>query len=147
VFVGCKLPTGLLMEIIPEATVFNPPPAGTRIQIKGANSLKNDYSLRGLAQPMYPYAITEVPGEVFKEWMKRNAQSLMVRNGFVFAADRRSDAVSEGKERESERMGLEPLNPKIELDPRVRAGRAEQRVTADPDRLAELNRKNSWEVE
>lgn len=150
VHVGCKLPNGIYLELIPEATpgVFTPPPAGQRILIKGSNTLRNDYTIRGLSQQQYGFAVSEVPSEVWAEWLKRNSQTPLVKNGFIFAVSKQKDAIAEGKERESERTGLEPLNPTIELDPRIRVrrdARPEQRVTADTERLSELNRLNAGE--
>ena len=149
VTVGCKLPNGIFIELIPEAVpgVFTPPPAGKRIKLKGSNGVRNDLSVRGLAQPVFPYGITSgVSAELWEAWLKRNADSPLVTGGFIFALAKERDALAEAKERETERTGLEPLNPSIELDPRTRvprSARPEQRVTADPERLSELNRRNS----
>ena len=72
VYVGCKLIHGLVMELFHENTIavqpapgnFNamhkPPVVKASITLKGANSAKNDFTVRGLSQPNFPYAVTAV---------------------------------------------------------------------------------------
>jgi len=158
VWIGCKLPHGLTLELFDESTIcrepgssgfnihaFRPPLVKGKVTLKGANSVRNDYSMRGLAQPQFPYGITQVPEDFWNAWLAQHGADDCVRGGFVFAVRKERDARSAARERESEQTGLEPLHQRIEADPRMPNQRnlpPEERVVADEERLASLNRQN-----
>jgi hypothetical protein len=163
VWVGCKLSNGLTLELFEDTApaqtapggiapfVGKPPNVKERVVLKGANSVKNELTLRGLAQPQYPFGITAVPADFWSAWLaaKGNRDFAFLRNGLVFALDRERDTIAAAKERESERTGTEPLNQQCEKDPRMPAQRGlppERRVTADPEWLAHLNAQNGRDL-
>jgi hypothetical protein len=157
IYVGCKLPVGVTLEIFEDAPpmqgpaggisplMFQPPRTKAKVTLRGANSVRNDFTLRGLSQEVYPFAVTQVPADFWGEWIARNRDLAFVRNGFVFALDRERDVVTEGKQRLAERTGIEPLNPVCEQDPRFPASKnppPETRVHTDREHLAKLNAQN-----
>ncbi len=158
IWVGCKLPQGMVLELFEEPAedvrramelglsnprVFMPPVLKASVTLKGANSLANDYSMRGLAQPNFPYAVTPVPEDFWNEWFAKHKNLTAVKRGFIFVAPNERAAKSESKERADEKTGIEPLNPTIERDPRVNTGtKPEQQVAADAAHLARLQQQN-----
>jgi hypothetical protein len=151
VFVGCKLPNGLRLQLFAHDPITTdpthprawfPPPVQAEITLKGANSLQTDFSVRGLSPLNYQFAVTPVPADFWEAWIAKNANHDAIKSGFIFVVDRERDVRSAAREREPERTGIEPLNP--DSDPRVSSKNAppEQRVQADPDRLASLTRAN-----
>ncbi|MHB1870205.1 MAG: hypothetical protein ACYCT1_05050 [Steroidobacteraceae bacterium] len=160
VWIGCKLPTGVVLELFDEAPpmpdpsriqnlnfAIRPLTVKARVTLKGANSVRNDLTMRGLAQPVYQFGITAVSAEFWHEWLGwgDNAKLPFMKNGLVFSVDRERDAAGAAAEREPERTGLEPLNQAIERDPRMPPQRnlpLEQRVEADKAHLAKLNSAN-----
>lgn len=160
IWVGCKLPHGIILELFEDAApapnlagvsplMFKPPATKAKVTLKGANSIVNDHTLRGLAQPVYPFGITAVPKDFWDEWIERNKDFDFIKDGFVFALDRERDVIAEGKRRESERTGIEPLCQEIEKDPRMPSQKQlppEKRVTADHKHLAHLNEMNGRDV-
>ena len=158
IWVGCKLPSGLLLELLEEpdaetrkameAGAFNsrlqlPPKVRQSFMLKGANSVANDFTVRGLAQPTFPYAVTPVPEDFWTEWLARHKSMAMVTRGFVFAVPNERAAKSEAKEREPEQTGVEPLRPDVQNDSRMKTGSLpEQRVEADAQHLRKLQSLN-----
>ena len=125
VMVGCKLPHGIILELLEPSSGTNsdgkvvqllqPPPAGQRITLKGANSLRED---KRAAQGQFPYAVTPVPRTFWEEWFRRNKTLEFVVKGFVFAERSEADAKAKGREGASLLTGLEALATKD--DPRVK---------------------------
>jgi hypothetical protein len=125
--------------------MFKPPPTKAKVTLRGANSVRNDYTLRALSQEFYPYGVTPVPADFWEQWIARNRDFAFIKNGFVFALDRERELVAEAKQRESERTGLEPLKPVCEEDPRMRLSRnvpKETQVHTDREWLTKLNNMN-----
>lgn len=139
VLVGCKLPHGLIMEVIDPGSFpcdkdgrpqlsLAPNAIGTRIVIKGANSLRTDSRK---AQGQYPFAITPVPRAFWDAWLARHKDTDYVRKGLVFAADDRDEATEMAKDRIGQRTGLEALA--AEKDPRMpRSTNPNTQVEVDP---------------
>jgi hypothetical protein len=158
IYVGCKLPHGLVLELLEEQTaderklaeagllssrMSRPPKVVRSFTVKGANSLANDFTVRGLAQPTFPYAITPIPEEFWLAWLAKHQGSSMVTRGFIFAVPNERAAKSEAKEREPEKTGVEPLNPNVENDPRIPRGTTpETIVETDAAHLARLRKMN-----
>lgn len=157
VHVGCKLPNGLVLELFDERTMAPPPnsvwtPAMHRPPIlrgrhvlKGANSIKNDFTLRGLAQEQFNYAVTPVPEEFWREWYARHKDDAPCARGFVFALPKEKETIAEGKVRASEPTGLEPLKPECEREPRFQNATrtvGAQDVEVDHEHLRKLQTAN-----
>jgi hypothetical protein len=156
IYVGCKLPHGIVLELLEEQTaderklaeagllssrMSRPPKVVRSFTVKGANSIANDYTVRGLSQPNFPYALTPIPESFWLEWLARHKDMTAVKRGFIFAVPNERDAKSEAKEREPEKTGVEPLNPKVENDPRMPQGTTpETMVETDAAHLARLQK-------
>ena len=136
VTIGCKLPHGLILELISVGNLLQPGAVDHqhRCVLKGANSLRED---KRAAQGQFPVAYTEVDEELWDEWYKRNKDLEPVRKGFVFKAENvegRTAAQSlkaQAKDRLGERTGLEALA--VEKDPRMKVAKG---VTTDAEHLA-----------
>lgn len=109
VYVGCKLPNGIWMEIVkPHAFKESRVPGEPdprRIQLNGANSVRIE---RTNPQDL-GFGVTHVDEELAKEWFAANADSAFVKEGFVFMVATEAAARSEIKDRALEKTGLEPL--------------------------------------
>lgn len=153
VLIGCKLPNGLIMEVVEPGMITNvegravqglhpKPHSGQRVILKGANSLRTNPNA---AQGVFPYAVTEVDKDLWDAWLARHKNEPMVKNGFVFVAKSEKDAQAMGKERANERTGLEALNLDVDgkgksVDPRLAAlgrGMAHSAPTADQESMAQ----------
>ena len=154
VWVGCKLPHGMRLQLFSRPVErenlnsplsFQPPPVKSEIVLKGANSLVNDYSIRGLSPLRHEFALTAVPKDFWDAWIAEHADHDALRNGFIFVVDRERDVKGAAAERVDERTGLEPLNPEISTDARMpsqKTLRPEQRIETDAERLAALQHAN-----
>jgi len=125
VWIGCKLPNGLMMEIVQPGNGLMPAPQGKRVMLKGANSMRatvKDNPIIG------KYAVTEVDESFWDEWLKRHKDFLFIKNGAIFVEKSMKDAQAHAKADMKAKTGLEPLNP--EKDERVKG------VTPDKEKLA-----------
>lgn len=107
VTVGCRLPHGIVMELIEPGELRLPAPRGDFVEIKGANSLR----IKGTNPLMGQFAYTQVDKSLAVEWFKRNANHPAVKGGALVMHETASGAAAKGKERANERTGFEPLNP------------------------------------
>lgn len=95
IWVGCKLPNGLLCEM------------GTRddenyhsVRLNGAN----DAAIAG-------YGLTQVPEDFWNAWVKKHARLEFVRKAHVFVEGDRASAEAHATETAEIKTGLEPLDP------------------------------------
>jgi hypothetical protein len=123
--IGCKLPNGLILEILEAGPGMFPAPMGKRVFLKGSNST---LTAKGENPLIARFAFTDVDADFWEAWMKKNKDMPFVKNGSVFMEESAKDAKAAAKERKDVPTGLEPLEPKG--DKRIPAG-----ATADPDRL------------
>lgn len=127
VTIGCKLPHGLVLEMIEPGQGRNPAPGGERHELKGANSRRAPNT-----NPLHlPFATTVLPRAFWEAWKKRNADLAYMKNGSIFEVGANGRAVEQaanvraaGKERALETTGFEPIDPlkkhgDLETDPRV----------------------------
>lgn len=135
VFVGCKLPNGLIMELIKLPENKNSIiPAGRAddaivVNLNGANSQRIARTNPADA----PYGVTEVEESFATEWFKRNKDLKFVKNKQVFSAKTRAELVSEAANMELlVTTGLEPLKTDG-TDPRQQSG-----IEADKGQLKRL---------
>lgn len=118
VTVGCKLPSGLVMELIEVGNGLLPAVKGKTVTLAGANSLR----VGMVGNPLNGrFATTQVEEEFAKAWFERNKNLECVRTGLVFPCEKPNAAESMAKERDAVKTGLEPLDPKkppsgIEVD-------------------------------
>lgn len=154
VWIGCKLPHGITLELFepepPMPANVSPmnvrmrPRTKAKVTLAGANSVKNDHTMRGLAQLQYPFGTTAVDKNFWDEWVAANADYQPLVRGFIFVVNREKDFKHAALERADEITGLEPLDPIAQNDRRINRGapRPEQRVEVDAEHLAHLNRMN-----
>jgi hypothetical protein len=152
VLIGCKLPAGLILEIVEPGKDDSgkvgvmPAPIGQRVTLKGGNSvprLRNALNEAPML-PRYPFGLTTVDKDFWDRWYARNKEMPFVKNGLVFVAKDRDSAIDMAKDRREVKTGLEPLSPKV--DPRD-SSRGDERVTtgADPS-MAKAMRANEQEI-
>jgi hypothetical protein len=148
VLVGCKLPNGLIMEIVepnmlvgadgkplPGALVPQPLPIGKRYFLKGANSVRENPRAQ---QGVHPYAMTRVPRAFWDAWLERHKDRDFVKNGLVFVAEDDASARDMAKEFINQRTGLEGLNQQVDKDPRMpKASNPNAQVETDPASVAQ----------
>ena len=111
VTVGCKLPHGLVLEIVEVGKsdgkeMLNPAPVGKRVTLAGANSLHTGILMPATLQIAY----TAVDADFWAAWLKKNSDLAFVKNGMVFAAEKPADAQAMGREHAKEKSGFEGLN-------------------------------------
>jgi hypothetical protein len=92
VFVGCKLPHGLRLEL----------PGVPDVVLRGANSGKFMH---------LGYGITRVDGEFMARWVKQNAKLNFLKNNMIWVANTEADVHVEAVEMTNEKHGLEQLDP------------------------------------
>lgn len=90
VTIGCKLPSGILMQV-GEKTV----------RINGWNNNLIVGADHGLTE--------DVPAELWEAWSKLHEDSKLVKGGFIFANARASTTQSEAKEKKGNKSGHEQL--------------------------------------
>lgn len=153
VYVGCKLPSGITLELVQPGKDWNPAPTGQRVTLKGANSVR-DPGLLGGSQFEHPYSLTAVDASFWESWLKANRDMKFVKDGQIFAVPEKGTAEAAkqsakamAKERMSVKTGLEALNPGVDekgrtKDERLKSvaikGKSETSVGSDPDHLASL---------
>ena len=106
--IACKLPLGLLLEIIEPGLRDFPLPPGKVVRLKGANSQLTDKTVPIIGA----FGITEVDEEFWNAWYARNKDLKFVREGMVFMQKNVSGARDQAKEHAQILTGMEPLNPK-----------------------------------
>jgi len=138
VVIGCKLPSGLVMEVVEPGkddagkVGTQPQPIGKRVVLKGANSVPRMRGALGEypAMPVYPYGLTVVDEAFWNAWLKRHKDFEFMKNGSVFVAADQDAAKAMAKERVTDvSTGLEPLSPS--LDGKT-GGDKRLSTTADP---------------
>jgi len=129
--VGCKLPAGLIMELI-EVNKDSPTQPMPRDPDKPLVFLKGPSSARvHTPNPLqHAFVLTEVEESFAREWFRRNKDAAFIKNGMVFLQEKAQDGKAVAKERRDITTGFESINPKS--DPRL-AG-----VEADKDHLKRL---------
>jgi hypothetical protein len=130
VTVGCKLPHGLVLELIePPANTqqLQPMPRGKTVTLAGANSLRIVNTNPAIGK----FALTQVDKAFWEEWFKRNKAHPAVVSGAIFMHESATQAAAIADENKDLKTGLEPLNPAG--DPRT-----EKNVQPDKDQLRRL---------
>lgn len=94
VTVGCKLPNGIVLE--------HPENPNNQVQIQGLNKSQ----IIGAS-----YVSTPVDEDFWNAWIAVHADFPAVKSGAIFVAKNNTEAKAVAKELESEKTGLEPVNP------------------------------------
>jgi hypothetical protein len=134
VIVACKLPHGLILRTFARRskeelvmgggsrTIEECVDTGERFVINGTAAEQGRMPVvrngAGLPGDQFAhvtdtgYALTyNVPKSIWDSWLEDNKNSLMVKNGLIFAAVGLSSVKSMGKEFEKQRTGLEAIDP------------------------------------
>ena len=93
VFVGCRLPHGLIIE--------HPMDPTQKVTLKGANQATIVGS---------DYGVTEVDGDFFEQWIAFNETFPAVTSGSIFVAKSFSDVTVAAKDVEKNETGFEPMS-------------------------------------
>lgn len=132
VYVGCKMPNGLILQNFTVEQVREAVPGGFR-DTPMSRRLPEVYRINGVSltheQRMsgdvgYPIvhgaAITSgVPREFWERWLEANKRSELVTNHIVFAHKEESSVRAMAAEYAKQRTGLEPLDPDPEAIARI----------------------------
>jgi len=102
VIVGCKLPTGIILE--------SPLDPGIKVELNGANKA----TIIGAG-----YGSTEVDDDFWQLWAAQNKDFPAFASHAIFVAKNSAEVVSVAKELKDERTGIEPMQTDGN-DPRAR---------------------------
>lgn len=123
-FIGCKLPNGITLELItPQVdsetgkalSVLHPAPRNeeARAVLNGANSI-NTKILHAAKLPVY--GKTLVDEELWNRWYKANAKHPAVLNGSIFAAKNEQEFDAKASAGIKVLGGFEPLDPGSDVE-------------------------------
>lgn len=119
--VSCKIPNGLVLRIFRMIDGEEPVMGGGVRVVKKAQLIGEPVKVHGPATPygeapkcliVGGYALTpNVDSEFFNMWLSQNADHDAVKNGLIFASEKRGYVEGEAKANEGRRTGMEPINP------------------------------------
>jgi hypothetical protein len=128
VWIGCKLPNGLLLRLCNEVTIDRPTFGGgvkpTKVFMPDPD--QGEVKLRGYAVrfgwiPKFSiigdFALTEVDRGWWEKWKAQNSGFGMLKNGLIFEHGEKQSVEDYAEEHAELKCGLEPINPKG--DPRA----------------------------
>lgn len=129
VWVGCKMPNGLLLQLQEIATIDRPVMGGGIKPTKVAMRTGERVRLRGFAVPfgripkhtiIKDYALTEVRRDFWEAWLEQNKNLDIVKSGLIFHHADKIDAEAQANDQGDDiKSWLEPLDPVSKKDPRV----------------------------
>ena len=126
VWIGCKLPTGLVIQLCTEINVDRPTFGGAVKPTKMFTRVGEQVRLKGYAVPfgkipkysiIGDFGLTEVKREFWEKWKEQNKGLELLQKGLVFAHGEKESTSAYAAEHAELKCGLEPLNP--EGDPRT----------------------------
>lgn len=131
VTVGCKIPTGLKLQLFRKVQWPEETRGGTIMRDRwdryGAHVIVRGPAVptgtapKGYRRPaaiVGGYGITpNVDADFMREWMQQNAQNPVVVSGMIFVQNDNASAVDQSKDQRELRSGLEPIVP--DNDPRI----------------------------
>lgn len=119
VWIGCKLPNGLLLQLHEETQMDRPVVGGGIKPVKVFMRTGETVRLRGPAVPFGAlprftiesgYALTEVKRDFWERWVEQNKTMDIVKEGLVFCQSDKVNAEAEARDKGRDIMsGLEPL--------------------------------------
>ena len=146
VFVGCKLPNGVILRLFKWIDDRGSPKdksTGEREKIAvpatGPNGKPQEVRLRGPAlrfgaQPRFiiagGYALTPIDADFWEKWLEQNKGSSLIDNKLIFAMDTSHAAEQEAVGLADVKSGFEPIDPNAPLS------KAHKNITLGP---ADLN--------
>lgn len=102
--VFCKLPSGIKYDL----------PDGRRVRFVGMyGDQRSDLQVSGLPglQSVMGFGVTTIEADDWAQIVKDHGKSLAHVNGLIFAAKDDRSGLSEAREKEGEKTGLEPYDP------------------------------------
>jgi hypothetical protein len=134
VIVACKLPNGMILQLWEMVEMVEPVMGGglRKVNVARPHPDGRVYVLNGNRTPFgvqpdheirHGFGLTyNVDKEFFEKWLHDNRLSAVVKNGLVFAHEKREDVRAHAEEMSREKTQFEPLDPdNLAADPRVRA--------------------------
>jgi hypothetical protein len=118
VWVGCKLPKGLTLELFTEETVDRPTFGGgikpTKVFMRTGQTIRlKGYAVPHGMVPNYPiigdFGLTEVPRKFWDKFCEQNREFDMLKKGLIFAHGEESSTRAYAREHENLKCGLEPM--------------------------------------
>jgi len=148
VWIGCKLPRGLVIQCCEEVVIDRPTFGGGVKPTKMYMRTGDQVRLKGYAVPFgkipnYPiigdFGLTEVSRDFWDRWVSQNAKFELLEKsalnpngkGLIFVHGEKASVESYANEHASLKCGLEPLNP--EGDNRVDRIESENLSDIEPD--------------
>lgn len=147
VYVGCRLPHGLLLQLtkayeqkenvlgggVRTFTIHRR--VGEKIKLNGIALGKGERPRFTLANGA---AITKVPADFWAQWLEQNADSDVVKNQLVFAQSSEDSTRANARELKKEKTGFEPINPSVDskgraIDPRMKGVKPVKKNDEDED--------------
>lgn len=120
VTVACKIPNGLLLQLEKRETVIVPSPAGGRKEEVG-RKVGEPVKINGFAIALTGnppdheihggFGLTHgVKKDFWDAWLKQNEDLDIVKNGLIFAHEKRDNAVAQARDMRTLRSNMEPLD-------------------------------------
>lgn len=126
VWIGCKLPRGLIIQCCEEATIDRPILGGGVKSVKVFMRTGAQIRLKGYAVPFGKvpnytiiggFGLTEVDRGFWERWKLQNSKLDLLTKGLIFEHGEKASVEAYANEHADLKCGLEPLNPNG--DPRV----------------------------
>jgi hypothetical protein len=108
VFVACKLPNGLHLDLSVKGQLPR------RLTLAGTNTGIKECGVYDPSRMQNGFALTPVPKKFFEDWLEQHRFHPAVVNGHIFANTNAKSAVAEAREKEKAETGLEPMPQKAE---------------------------------
>lgn len=148
VFVGCRLPHGLNMQLTrPMELKENILGGGVNKFVINKRVGGEHYKLHGVAlepgeRPKFVLvngaAITKIPAKFWNDWLEQNSESDIVKNRLVFATGTEASTRDIARELKKEKTGFEPINIGLDakgrpVDPRAKGVRPVPKKAEDEE--------------
>lgn len=120
VMVGCKHPSGLVLEIdesreeapVPGANKVKVHyPTGRKVILNGSNSTHPDSPQVATGRAVGGYGLTSVPEDFWNMWVAQHPDFPMLKNNTLFVHQTQDGITSEANDRRTVKNGLEPMDP------------------------------------
>lgn len=120
VMVGCKHPSGLVLEIDESREEAPTPganevkvhyPTGRKVVLNGSNSTHPDSPQVAKGRAVGGYGLTAVPEDFWNEWVAQHQDFPMLKNNTLFAHATQDGITSEAANRRDVKNGMEPMDP------------------------------------
>lgn len=150
VWIGCKLPKGLVLQCCEETSIDRPTFGGGIKSVKVFMRTGEQVRLKGYAVPfgkvpnytiIGDFGLTEVKRSFWETWLAQNKNYGPVKAGLIFVQSEKSSAEAYANEHAELKCGLEPLNPLG--DPRVDKVESDNLSDIEPDMERSKTRKQA----